>query len=513
MSTKNNTGKLTLVSLVLMIFTSVFGFANMPRSFYLMGYAAIPWYVFAAITFFVPFAFMMAEFGAAFKEEKGGIYSWMSRSISPKFAFIGTFMWYASYIIWMVNVGSAVWIVMSTAVFGTDLTSGWSLFGLSSTQTLGLLGVAWIAVVTYVSTNGIGMIKKITSVGGVAVALLNVVLIVGALIVFVGNGFTLAQPITSASDFIGSPNGGFQNIFAVLGFLVYAIFAFGGTEVAGGLVDKTENPEKTFPKGIAISAVVISVGYALGIFFVGMFTNFTDVLMADNVTMGNVTYLIMNNLGYQMGHTFGVSEAVAVSMGNWMGRYVGISMLLALTGAFFTLTYAPLKQMIEGTPKELWPGKMGEVKDGIPKNAMWIQGAIVIVMMLLVSFGGDSAKEFFNKLVLMTNVAMTLPYVFIAIAFIGFKKKQDIHKPFVVFKTVNSGVIFGAVVAVVVGFANFFTIIQPAMEGNLSSTIWSIAGPVFFTVVAFAIYNNYDRKHLSAVKKSSTVSLNSEKAS
>ncbi len=42
MSTKSkDSGKLTLVSLVLMIFTSVFGFANMPRSFYLMGYGAI----------------------------------------------------------------------------------------------------------------------------------------------------------------------------------------------------------------------------------------------------------------------------------------------------------------------------------------------------------------------------------------------------------------------------------------------------------------------------------------
>lgn len=38
----NTTKKLTLVSLILMIFTSVFGFANMPRAFYLMGYAAIP---------------------------------------------------------------------------------------------------------------------------------------------------------------------------------------------------------------------------------------------------------------------------------------------------------------------------------------------------------------------------------------------------------------------------------------------------------------------------------------
>ena len=100
--------KLTLITLILMIFTSVFGFANMPRSFYLMGYGAIPWFIFGAIAFFLPYAFMMAEYGAAFKEEKGGIYSWMERSVGPKYAFVGLFMWYASYVIWMINICSSI---------------------------------------------------------------------------------------------------------------------------------------------------------------------------------------------------------------------------------------------------------------------------------------------------------------------------------------------------------------------------------------------------------------------
>ena len=36
-------GKLSLVGLCLMIFTSVYGFNNIPRAFYMMGYAAITW--------------------------------------------------------------------------------------------------------------------------------------------------------------------------------------------------------------------------------------------------------------------------------------------------------------------------------------------------------------------------------------------------------------------------------------------------------------------------------------
>jgi len=79
---ENNAKKMSLISLILMIFTSVFGFTNIPRSFYLMGYGAIPWYIISAVLFFIPYAFMMAEYGAAFKDEKGGIFSWMKKSVS-----------------------------------------------------------------------------------------------------------------------------------------------------------------------------------------------------------------------------------------------------------------------------------------------------------------------------------------------------------------------------------------------------------------------------------------------
>ncbi|KDR96431.1 amino acid/polyamine/organocation transporter, APC superfamily (TC 2.A.3) [Peptoclostridium litorale DSM 5388] len=498
---KENSKKLNLVSLILMIFTSVFGFANMPRSFYLMGYAAIPWYVLSAITFFIPFAFMMAEYGAAFKDEKGGIYSWMSKSVNPKYAFVGTFMWYASYIIWMVNVGSAIWVVFSTAIFGTDTTSTWSLFGLKSTQTLGLLGIAWILMVTYVSSKGLDKIKKITSVGGIAVTLLNIVLLVGAIAILIGNGGELAQPITGVESFIKSPNMSYQSPIAVLAFLVFALFAYGGTEVAGGLVDQTENAEVTFPKGITIAAVVISAGYAIGIFLCGVFVNWSDVLSSENVHMGNVAYIMMNNMGYELGQAFGLGEAVSVSIGNWVARYVGISMLLALTGAFFTLTYAPLKQIIEGTPKELWPGKLGEVNDGIPKNAMWVQCMVVVAMIFMVSFGGDAASKFFTKLVLMTNVAMTLPYMFIAGAFAKFKKNSSINKPFEIFKSHRSGLVASIVVTFTVGFANFFTIIDPAVKGDMESTIWSIAGPAFFTWVSLIMFNRYEKRVASPKEK------------
>ena len=114
--------KIGLVSLIMMIFSSIFGFANMPVAFLQMGYASIIWYIFAAIFFFLPVAMMLAEYGATFKEEEGGIYSWLTHTLGEKWAFIGTFIWLSSWIIWLLSISSKVYIPFSAMLFGKDLT-------------------------------------------------------------------------------------------------------------------------------------------------------------------------------------------------------------------------------------------------------------------------------------------------------------------------------------------------------------------------------------------------------
>lgn len=67
--------KIKLGSLVLMIFSSIFGFSNSLTAYYQMGYSSIIWYIVTAILFFLPSALIFAEYGATFKGAKGGIFS------------------------------------------------------------------------------------------------------------------------------------------------------------------------------------------------------------------------------------------------------------------------------------------------------------------------------------------------------------------------------------------------------------------------------------------------------
>ena len=491
-----------LMSLILMIFTSVYGFNNIPRSYYLMGYAAIPWFVIAGILFFIPFAFMVAEFGSAFRNETGGMYSWMCKSVGPKYAFIGTFMWYTSYVLWMVNVSSGIWVPVSNVIFGKDTTATWSLFGshfLSGSRLLGIMAVIFFIVITYFDSKGIDKISTVTSVGGTAVLTINIMVVIGSIIMIIARGGQLQQPFAGFESLKTPLNTAYQGSpIAILSFIVYALFAYGGIEAVGGLVDKTENPKKNFPKGIVIAALVIVVGYATLIMLVGSFTNYKQILGNDEITLGNVSYVIMSNFAAEIGKAFGATPETQLALAHGFARVYACIMLLALMGAMFTLVYSPLKQIIDGTPKELWPGKMGETAEGgMPKNAMWIQCTIVSVMILLISFGGDTMQQFFLILTAMVNVGMTVPYMFISFAFPRFKKMKDVDRSFVVFKSQASANIWGYVVTLTLLFANAFAIIQPALDGDVKTTFWSLSGPVIFGFAAWVIYTRYEKRLLA----------------
>lgn len=51
----------------------------------------------------------------------------MNHSVGPRFAFIGTFMWFASYVVWMVSTAAKIWVPLSTFLFGADKTQTWAL--------------------------------------------------------------------------------------------------------------------------------------------------------------------------------------------------------------------------------------------------------------------------------------------------------------------------------------------------------------------------------------------------
>lgn len=493
MDENNNIKKITTGALVLMIFSTIFGFANTPVAFMQMGYGAILWYILGALLYFLPSSLMYAEYGSALKESKGGIYSWLDASISERWSFIATFIWLSAWVIWQVMISQKICITISTIIFGHDTTNTWHLFGLNSTLTVALISIIGVIIITWLVNHGIDTIAKISSIGGLAVMLLNVTLILSSVFILFKNHFQLAQPIQHVSQFATSVNPQFQSPIAMVSFMIYAIFAYGGLESMGGVTDSLNKPEKTFPRAIIISTVIIGIGYALNIFLWGITTNWNHVINHPDVNLGNITYVLMQNLGLELGKAFHLSTQAALTMGTVFSRLSAIGMLCAYLGSFFVLIYSPLKSFIMGSPKELWPEKVTKLnKKGMPSFALWIQTTIVCVIIGGVAIAStlihQDSKFLFNLLTSMSNVASTLPYLFLVAAFPFFKKRQDIDRPFEAFHNRKTMLVIVTITLITLAIANGFTIIQPFIEKDWVGGTATVAGPLVFGIFAWILY-------------------------
>ncbi|MTV82318.1 glutamate/gamma-aminobutyrate family transporter YjeM [Secundilactobacillus folii] len=487
--------RITLVNLVLMTFTTIYGFANTTVAYDQMGYASIIWYILAALLFLLPSSLMFAEYGSAFKEAHGGIYSWMAGSIGERMAFIGTFIWLSSWIIWMVSTASKVWIPLATLISGHDSTPQWHLLGLGSTQLIGLLGILWILAITWFDVHGIDAIARISSVGGVFVSLLTVIFVIASFGVLFANGGHLAESVHGLSSFVNSPNTAFQSPIAFISFVVYAVFAYAGAESLGGVTDSMEKPEKTFPRGLIISTVIITIAYSLSIFLWGISTNWHQVLGGNNVNLGNITYVLMNNLGVVLGQSLNLSAGTASLLGSLFARFAGLSMFVAYLGSFFVLVYSPLKSFILGSNPKFWPARMTKLnKHDMPSLAMWTQAVIVAVMIFLVAFGGSTASKFYTILTDMGNVSTSFPYLFLIGAFPFFKKRQDLERPFEIYTNKFWTNLVVAIVLIVIAGGIIFTAVYPIMTHDYYTAFWTIIGPVFFGAIAWAFLAVRTRK-------------------
>lgn len=486
---------ITTPTLVLMIISTIYGFGNVSIAYAQMAYAGMFWYILAGVCFFFPCCLMMAEYGSAFKDAKGGIYSWLAGSIGEKLAFIGTFIWLSSWILWLVSSASRLWITLSALLFGHDTTQHWHFGIFNSTELIGILAILFVLLVTLLSSQGMNGITKISSFGGAFMIAMNAIFILASLVAIIANKGVTAQPIHGVASFFESPNPSFKTPIAVISFVVYAIFAYSGMENLGGVTDSMKDPAHTFPRGLVIGSLLTIGSYVLMILMTGFTVNYDHVIARPNVNLGNVTYVVFDRLGYMMGVSLGFSHGINLLLGDIFTRMIALAGLMGMLGAMFLLVYSPIKSFIMGANPKLWPARVTKLnKHGMPAFAMWMQAIFVCCIIFLISFGGSAADAFYQILTDMVNVSACAPYIFLVGAFPIFQKKNIPHD-FVVFKNRFWTNILVGFVEIIVCLGIIFTCIQPILDHDPQTAFWTAFGPIFFGIVAWLFYRHAVRKN------------------
>ncbi|WP_235804620.1 glutamate/gamma-aminobutyrate family transporter YjeM [Liquorilactobacillus capillatus] len=486
--------QVTLLGMMLMIFTSTFAFDNTSIAYYTMGYAGIIWYVLAALLFFIPSSLMFAEFGSALHNEAGGVYSWLQYSLGTKWAFIGGFVWLASWIILIVSTVSKIWIMLSTTLTGADRTDQWHLLGLDSTTTLGLISIIFFCTITFISTKGLGKVVHLAAIGGLAAVAITIFFFLISFAVLAANHFELAQPVHLPRSLFVSPRKNYQSLSQTISFVIFAVYAYAGIEALGGVSDRMRNAKKNFALAMGLGTLAITAVYALFIFMWGFSANWNATFNDSAVNLGNTTYVLMSNLGYTLATSLGLNN-MAASFSFWCARFAACMMLLSYCGSFFVIAFMPIKSFILGTPQALWPQALTRLnRHQMPANAMWAQAVIVSILLALTSFGGKTAVSFYNILTLMDNISSTLPYLFLVTAFAFFKYRNPLKQDFIFFKN-------GTLTYFIVGLTDILlllgigaTIISSLTAKQYWDIFLEIVGPVLFGLIGYLLYLIYKRK-------------------
>ena len=207
----------------------------------------------------------------------------------------------------------------------------------------------------------------------------------------------------------------------------------------------------------------------------------------------------MRNLGYKLGISLGMPVESAIKLGGAFMRIIGISLLLCFLGAMFTMIYAPLKSMLDGAPKGMWPSFFTKRNEhDMPQNAMWLQAAVICIIIASISFFGKTLGTFYEILQLLSNIAQSIPYMFIVAAFPAFRKKEDLNHDYKIFKSTPLAIAISTISSLTIAIAVLFTIFEPVLsatdkDGTFKTTCMLVA-PILFFIIAFSVFNSYKKR-------------------
>jgi amino acid transporter len=481
--------RFTFKRVMLVIATTVFSFSSATTAFFTMGLKSLIWLAVAAIFYFLPFAIISSEFTSAYPQSQGSLYDWLADYLSPKIAFMTTFVWYSSYFIWMSSLFLRLWIPLGLLVLGQDISQLPLIFGLPTKGVLTVLAILGIILLTAIINQGFLKIAKLMYLASL-LALGLVVLTVGANFYLALSHPTAILPhlkmaATSQTFFETSNLTGFVS---QLPFMIFAITAFGGLDTVSSIVEKVGNQKHQFSKAILAGGGLVLIFYFLNILSWSMGTDFANIHEGSQAHLGNLMYGLMAHLSDKFSSHWLLRELSV--------RYTALTMFVAYLALLATITYAPLKVLLHAGGGRIFPAALLERnQNAIHFKAVRIQALLIGGFVICISAGIPLVTTLYNHLTLMTNLSRSLPYLIVALAYPFFKAKFSAPYLTLIKQRRLINCLSFSVVSLVL-IAIIFEIYTTMLSDGLVAGLFLGIGPIFFAILANILYE----KNLKSVR-------------
>lgn len=404
----NNSKKIKWQTLAFMAFSTVWGFGNVLNGFiYFNGIQVIFSWILMFLLYFVPYSLMVGELGSAFKNHGGGVSSWVQETMGPKLAYYAGFTYWACHITYIASKGSGGLKALSWVIFQDSET-----FANMKPLYIQLATFVVFLLFCFIASRGLTPLKALTGIAGTSMFIMSILYIIMMFVAPMINHTTHFIPLDfSVKNLIPQFN---MKYFMSLSILVFAV---GGCEKISPYVNKVEDPEKGFPKGMIALAIMVMVCAILGTIAMGMMFSPDDIAKNFDHYNANGSYIAFQKLGEYFG----------------MGNFLMIVYAICNTiGQFSTLVLsidAPLRMLLDNeNSREFIPSKLlKKNKFGSYINGIWLVVVLAGSIILVQSFV-PGADKVLTQLTKLNSVSMTMRYLWVFAAYIALRNSVNYKK-------------------------------------------------------------------------------------
>ncbi len=427
MTPKPDRRKLSLMTVIMIIVVATFGVENVIDNLAAMGLASIPSWVAVGFLYFLPLALILAEFSSDTGDRGGGIYSFMERGLGPTWAFVGTWSYLVSNLVYLQGRFSRLPIRMSLAVSGRDVFD-------AITWILPPLGVAICVLVTYAATRGVRVFSRLADwVGRGTLILVAALIVVPIALVLVGrepaNALTV-EALTPSLDL---------SYFSTFAWLLFAV---SGAEVAAPYVNDVQNPKRNFPRAILLTTVLIGACYVLASISIALLVPLSSLTKATGLYEAFV----------QLSHSLGLE-------GTLIARGCMTFIALGTVAAYVIWVESPIRAMFSDLPVGTLPERLtSRDAAGTHHAALWTQAGVVSSLILLpllsILTGAAGSERFISLLNDLASLSLVVPFVFVALAYIQ-ARRRGMDAPFKMVRSTSLAIAIGCLVLMVSALGYF----------------------------------------------------------
>jgi amino acid transporter len=387
----NKINKLNTIALILLITGAIDSIRNLPAAA-LFGSSLIFFFILAAIIFLIPTALVSADLSANIKE--GGIYQWVQLAFGKRLGFLAVWLQWINNIVWFPTILS---FVAGTAAYLFDPALAQNKIYLVTV----ILSAFWL--LTFINLKGISFTTQFTS----WCAIIGLLIPMCCLFILLFTWLIMGHPIQIHFTHTNIlPN--WQNTDNWVA-LTAIMTGFTGMELATVHINEVKDPQKTFPRALVLSTIIILIMMMIGALAIACVIPGEHINLVNGVIQTFAYFLAAYHL-------------------TWLIPICTGLIVIGGLGSVVSWVISPIKGLSEAAKHGFLPTIFKQTNThGMPKNLLILQAVLVslscLAFLLLPSVNGS----YWLLSALSTQLYM-LMYVLMFTAALYLRKNGPYHK-------------------------------------------------------------------------------------